>query len=68
MRPGTPEEPIEKTTETGGQQMIEIVLPVAADVDEPRFAQQRQMVAHGRLALSEALAKGTDVNLFLLDQ
>jgi len=44
-----------------GADGVEIVLSVPAGFDQPGDAEQRQMMAHRRLALSELVAQGSDV-------
>ncbi len=47
-----------------GPESIKVVLPLAPGFDQARSAQQRQVMADGRLALAEQFAKCADVKFF----
>jgi thiol-disulfide isomerase/thioredoxin len=59
---------VQQRGELPGLQAIEVVLAFAAALDEAGHAQQRQVMAHRRLALVQQIAQGTHVQLAALRQ
>src|SRR5262249_34242943 len=62
------EEALQHVAQQTGVQAVEIGLAGAADPDQPRHAQERQVMADGRLRLPEHLAQSRDVRLPLAGQ
>jgi hypothetical protein len=61
--PGGREEAQEHLAEVIGADAVEIVLALAARLDQARDAEQGQVMADGRLALAEAVAQVGDMKL-----
>ena len=62
------EEGHEQVAERLGAHAIKVVLALAPGLDQAGDPQERQVVAHGRLALAQAVAQVGDVQLLVLNE
>src|SRR5262249_25811276 len=60
---GCVEETQEQLAEVIGPHAVEVMFPLAARLDQARDAEQSQVVAHGRLALTQAMTEVGDMQL-----
>src|SRR5437870_4993850 len=62
------EELLQEIGDEGRVEPVEVMLAVAAEADQVAHAQERQVMADGRLRLLQKLAQGGDVQFALLGQ